>query len=61
MLGQVVFEEDPGAANLRAGDLPGLRAPPQFLRMATQERSGFNEVKCSHGGTCADEATPAQR
>lgn len=48
MLCQVVFDEDPGASDLGAGDLSGLRARSQFLRMTAQKCSGFMEIQCLH-------------
>ena len=50
MLGQVLFEEDPGTADLRAGDLSGLGTTAEFLRMAAQEGGGFFDIERPHGG-----------
>jgi hypothetical protein len=41
VLRQVLLEEDPGTADLCAGDLSGFGACAEFLRMAAQEGSGF--------------------
>jgi hypothetical protein len=50
VLGQVLFEEDPGTADLRAGDLSGLGTTAEFLRMAAQEGGGFFDIERPHGG-----------
>lgn len=50
MLREVLFEEDPGATDIRTGDLSGLGTWAKFLRMATQESGGFLEVERLHGG-----------
>jgi len=50
VLREVLFEEDPGATDIRTGDLSGLGTWAKFLRMATQESGGFLEVERLHGG-----------
>jgi len=43
---KIVFEKDPGAANLCAGYSSGLGALSQLLGMHPEKGSGFAEIEC---------------
>jgi hypothetical protein len=59
VLGQILFEEDPGAADLGSGDFPGLGTTTEFLRMAAQERSSFLDIERPHNDIPAGVASTA--
>ena len=42
---KVVLQEYPTASDLGSGNLPCLRALPQFFRVHAQEVGGFSEVE----------------
>jgi hypothetical protein len=44
IVGKIVLDEDPGAADLSAGDLAYLGAATELLRMATEEVSRLSKT-----------------